>query len=89
MSYVLSSYWQDKEYFTAFNDEITSQGSYALFDFRTSYRFANDAFEVAAFVRNIGDKEYSNASQDFSPTGVALNIMPPRTFGVEFSYQSL
>ena len=89
MSYVLSSYWQDKEYFTAFNDEITSQGSYALFDFRTSYRFANDAFEVAAFVRNVGDKEYSNASQDFSPTGVALNIMPPRTFGVEFSYQSL
>ncbi len=89
MSYVLSSYWQDTEYFTAFNDDITSQGSYALFDFRTSYRFANDAFEVAAFVRNIGDKEYSNASQDFSPTGVALNIMPPRTFGVEFSYQSL
>ena len=89
MTYLLSTYWQDKEYFTAFNDDITSQDSYALFDFRASYRFIDDSFEVAAFVRNIGDKEYSNAQQDFSPTGVALNIMPPRTFGVEFSYQSL
>ena len=89
MTYLLSTYWQDTEYFTAFNDNITSQESYTLVDFRVSYRFIDDSVEVAAFGRNLTDEEYSNSQQDFSPTGVALNIMPPRTFGVEFSYQSL
>lgn len=89
MNYLLSAYWQDKEYFTAFNDELTSQDAYHLIDLRVSYQTPAKTWEVAAFGRNLMNKEYSNGMQDFADTGVALNIMPPRTYGVEFTYQSL
>jgi len=88
MNYLLSTYWQDQEYFTAFNDEITSQDAYGLVDVRIAYQAAGNAWEIAAFGHNVTDEEYSNASQDFALTGVALNIMPPATYGIEFTYQS-
>ncbi len=84
--YRLEYYWQDKIYFTAFNDKLTSQDAYGLVNANISFNSADDVWQLQLYGKNLTDKEYSNSGLDFPPTGVALNINPPRTFGVKGTY---
>lgn len=79
--------WQDKIYFTPFNDTVTSQNAYGLLNTSLSYLSVDEKWQLKAYLRNADDKNYSNASQDFSSQGIGLNINDPKTYGIELRWQ--
>ena len=91
LSYRLEYGWQTRQYFTAFNEEVSSQPTYGLFNARLSFRSVGDQWEVQFYGENLGDKEYSTSSREFTATtvGVTRDINPPRTFGATLIYHIL
>jgi len=85
--YLLSYYWQDQVYYTAFNDTITGQDAYGLWNAQVDWLTYDEQWQLSLFGHNLANKEYTNATQDFSPLGVTRTIMPPRTFGIKLTYQ--
>jgi iron complex outermembrane receptor protein len=79
--------WQDKVYFTAFNDETEAQAAYGILNASLAYVCPEDIWQIKGYVHNIADKAYTNASQGFAPTGIAFAITEPRTFGLEMRYK--
>jgi len=84
----LSYYWQSRVFYTAFNDRITSQGAYNLWNAQIGWLSDDESLGLAIFGRNLTSEEYTNSTQDFSPLGVTQNIMPPRTFGIKMMYKT-
>ncbi|ARU54966.1 TonB-dependent receptor [Oleiphilus messinensis] len=80
--------WQDKVYFTAFNENVSSQGAYSVVNARINLLSADERWEVQIFGENLGDEDYSTSSREFpaASTGVTRDINPPRTFGAKFTY---
>ncbi|KQW65553.1 hypothetical protein ASE17_19060 [Phenylobacterium sp. Root77] len=77
-----------KQYFDVFNNDAQAQSSYALFGGRVSYTPANSPIELAAWVKNIGDKFYYTSRIDVSGVGFTYqNLGEPRTFGVTATYR--
>lgn len=85
--YRLEYYWQDKIYFTAFNDDITSQDSYGLLNASITYSSADDIWQIQVYGKNLTDEEYSVSKLDFPPTGVANSISEPLTAGIKATYR--
>jgi len=85
LNYRLSYHWQDEIFFTPFNDPITRQGAYGLINASLSFETQGKQWELQLYGKNLADKEYTNASQDFSPLGVTLAITEPRTYGLKLS----
>jgi iron complex outermembrane receptor protein len=71
-------------YFDNINAPGAKQGSVALFNARLSWNSADHRYEVAAYVRNLTDKEPLNYAFDLSGQlgYVEQSYHPPRTFGV-------
>ncbi len=82
----LEYYNQSEMFFTAFNDKTNSQDSFNLIHASVRYTSSNEKWLWEIFGKNLGDEAYATASQDFSPTGVNLLTMPPRTFSGRVSY---
>ncbi len=91
LSYRLEWFWQDQQFFTAFNQSVSSQSAYGLVNARVSYFSADEKWEVQAYGENLGDKAYSTSSREFPATsvGVTKDINPPRTFGAKLVYHFL
>jgi len=85
LNYRLSYHWQDEIFFTPFNDPVTRQGGYGLINASLSYATPDKRWELQLYGKNLTDKDYTNASQDFSPLGVTLAITEPRTYGLKLS----
>lgn len=87
-SYRLEWFWQDSQFFTAFNRPTSAQGAYGLTNARISYYSADNQWEVQAYGENLGDKAYSTSSREFpaATVGVTKDINPPRTVGVRLVY---
>lgn len=71
------------------NHPSSSLDDYVISNARVSYSTSDDAWTVAAFVRNIGDVDYAtyklNVSDNF---GFSLETYgAPRTFGAEVAYK--
>lgn len=81
--------WQDKQYFTAFQQDVSSQGAYGLINAQVQLTAPDTSWEVQAFGNNLADKDYSTSSREFPPTGVTRDINPPRTFGTRLTYHFL
>jgi iron complex outermembrane recepter protein len=76
------------------------QKSYEVFNARAGIRGANDSWELSAFVRNLGDKEFCQTVFN-QPIGTTLGLVDattgggmqrcvlgaPRTWGVEAAYR--
>jgi iron complex outermembrane recepter protein len=88
--------WQDKIFFSAFQDRlpvarapalaVMEQGSDGWLKGRVTYRSADDRWSLAAFVDNATDRRViTNAifTGDIVGARVAGNLAPPRTFGFE------
>lgn len=80
--------WQDKQYFTAFNEDTSSQGAYGLVNARVSLSAPNESWEAALFGQNLTNRDYSTSSREFpaAATGVTRDINPPRTVGASLTY---
>jgi iron complex outermembrane receptor protein len=90
-SYRLEYFWQDKSYFTAFNENISSQGAYGLVNARINYTPLDESWEFQIYGENLDNKDYSTSSREFpagAPTnsGVTKDINAPRTFGARLTY---
>jgi len=81
--------WQDRIFFTAFNESFVTQPSYWWLKARMTYRPAVGGWSVAAYVDNIADvRVIANASTGADVDGSRTfgNLAPPRTYGVTFGY---
>jgi len=85
--YRLENFWQDTAYFTAFNDSASSQKPYNVVNASVRYSVSGGQWQVQLYGKNLTNKAYTTASQDFSPTGVNELISPPRTFGIKGTYR--
>jgi iron complex outermembrane receptor protein len=81
--------WQSKTYFTVFNIDAGAEGSYGLLSARARWTGRDSRWAVTVFGDNLTDETYfSNliisgayyGGEFIGPLG------PPRTFGVELSY---
>ena len=78
--------WQDRVYYSPFNDDLVGQGAYGLLNAQISFKTPNERWTAAAFGRNLTNQAYFSGVNDFSVTGVTAKIEPPRTWGVRLSY---
>lgn len=88
LSYRVEYSWQDKQYFTAFNQEVSSQGAFGIWNARIAYHSMDEAWELQAYAENLADEDYSTSSREFPSTtvGVTKDINAPRTFGAKLVY---
>lgn len=80
--------WQGEVFFDATQRAAVSHNAYWLVNARLALANASDSWELAAWVRNLADKEYFG--QIFrSSTAAALSATAgnPRTFGVETTFR--
>jgi len=91
ISYRLEHFWQDKTYFTAFNEDTSSQGAYGIWNARINFTPLDESWEFQLYGENLDNKAYSTSSREFpaagpNGTGVTKDINPPRTLGARFTY---
>jgi iron complex outermembrane receptor protein len=78
--------YQDTVYFETGNDPILSQAPYAVWNARVGYAFEEGRYEVAAFARNLLDRNYLASA--FKLSGLGFNEQMwghPRTYGLELN----
>lgn len=88
LAYRLNFYWQDREYYTAFNDKATSQPEYELVNASLSYTTNDESIEFILYGNNLTNRDYINTTVDFSTlVGVAGKVESPRHFGIKAIYR--
>jgi iron complex outermembrane receptor protein len=82
----LSASYKEQQFYDSFNDPYNAQPAYWLANARASY--GSGPWEVAVWVKNLFDKQYSQYSFDATvPFGFEEPILgPPRFIGVDFNY---
>lgn len=81
--------WQDKIYFTVFNIEAASEDAYGLLKARVSYATADGRYVISLFGDNLTNEKYfGNKILTGTVYGAefAGSMGPPRTYGVELSF---
>jgi iron complex outermembrane receptor protein len=76
---------QSTVYYTPFNDNIQRQGPYGLLGTRVEYGPSHRRWAVAAYARNLTNRDYITASFGTSPAAFAGRPGPSRQFAVEFT----
>lgn len=79
--------YQDKVFFDPNNNPITVAPSYHLWNARLAWTSPDGSWEVAGWVKNIGDKDYIH--HVFSQRGSRIAFArfgPPRRYGVTVTY---
>lgn len=80
--------YQDEVWFDALNNPLLSEGDYWIYNARVSWTSADDAWEVAAFGRNLGDEEYMVYAFDLSFFGFNEEMLgTPRSYGFDVTYR--
>ncbi|MDZ7669481.1 MAG: TonB-dependent receptor [Gammaproteobacteria bacterium] len=80
--------YQDEVFFDALNNPLLREDDYWLWNARASWKSADERWEVAAFGRNLGDKEYMVYAFDLSFFGFNEEMIgTPRGYGVELTYR--
>ncbi|MGP1353854.1 MAG: TonB-dependent receptor [Parasphingopyxis sp.] len=79
--------WQDKIFFTVFNIDAASEGSYGLLNARIAFTTADERYSFALFGNNLTDEVYFS-NQILTGTVYGAEFVgplgPPRTYGIEF-----
>lgn len=87
MTFQVDFNYQDDVFFDAQNNPLLSQEAYWLYNARVSWTSTGENWEVAAWGRNLGDKEYIVYAFDLSFFGFNEEMLgTPRSFGAEVSY---
>lgn len=82
---------QDKQYFTAQNEDTSSQDAYGLVNMMIGLTAPDESWEAQLYGQNLSDEDYSTSSREFvaATTGVTRDINPPRTLGARMTYHFL
>jgi len=87
MTFQVDFNYQDDVFFDAQNNPLLSQEAYWLYNARVSWTSTGENWEVAAWGRNLANKEYIVYAFDLSFFGFNEEMLgTPRTFGAEVSY---
>lgn len=76
--------WQTRIYFTVDNNDVETQGDYALVNVSAAYEWQDGKYGVSLWGRNIFDQQYINGSAAFPPSR-AGRAGAPATFGIQLS----
>lgn len=79
---------RDKQYYTEFNDEITSQDSYTLYDANLLYTAQDGKLTVNLWGKNLSDEMVVAGIYVISTTRtITGSYLPPRTYGATVGYK--
>lgn len=79
---------RDKQYYTEFNDEITSQDSYTLYDANLMYTAQDGRLTVNLWGKNLSDEMVVAGIYVISTTRtITGTYLPPRTYGATVGYK--
>ncbi|WP_421853246.1 TonB-dependent receptor [Novosphingobium sp.] len=79
--------WQDRVYFTEFNNADATQAGYALLNAGLKFTSANDKWSIDVWGRNLGNKLVITNNIITAPLFSSVrvgSVAPPRTYGVTF-----
>ena len=78
--------WQDDYYTGASNSPNFLIDSYSLLNARVSYSWADDRWRVDVWAKNLGDEDYVRIRG--TSGALAEYFGPPKTYGINFTYQT-
>ena len=79
---------RDKQYYTEFNDEITSQDSYTLYDANLLYTAPGEKLTVNLWGKNLSDEMVVSGVYVISTTRtITGTYLPPRAYGFTVGYK--
>jgi len=77
--------WQSRVFFEPFNDDIETQPKYGLLHLRAAFEPKSRRWELAFFVRNTGNQEYSTSAGNVPLTAYVGRPGDPRHWGTQFT----
>ena len=80
--------YQDDIFFDAQNSPLLTEDSYWIWNARVSWTSMNESIEIAAWIRNLSDKEYLTYAFDLSFLGFNQEMLGnPRSYGAEVTFR--
>jgi iron complex outermembrane recepter protein len=76
---------QSRVFFTPFNTAVETQGSYALVHVRAAFEPSHRRWELAVFVRNLGNQEYLTSTTNLPLPAFTGQPGAPRAWGTQFT----
>ncbi len=84
----LDANYIDDYYFEIFNIERMKQEGYWLSNGRLYYTTADDRWQIGAWVKNLGDKQYRTSAIDLQNFGYDYShVGAPRTYGIDATFR--
>jgi iron complex outermembrane receptor protein len=77
--------WQSRVFFTPVNDAVESQRRYGLLHVRGGFEPKTRRWEIAVYVRNVGNQEYITGTANVPLTAITARPGDPRQWGTQFS----
>jgi iron complex outermembrane recepter protein len=77
--------WQSRVFFTPVNDAIETQHEYALLHLRSGFEPKSRRWEIAVYVRNLGNQEYITGTANVPLTAYTGRPGEPRHWGTQFT----
>lgn len=79
--------YRSKQYHTEFNDDRLASEGYVMLDFNILYTSPEEDYSVNLWVRNLTDElVWAGSYAVATSRTIGGTLMPPRTYGVTFSY---
>jgi iron complex outermembrane receptor protein len=80
--------WNDEQYIESTNSQISKEDAYLIWNARLSYTSGSEAWEIAAWVKNVGDEQYRLYNLDLGLLGISQEVYaPPRWYGGTITYR--
>ena len=77
--------WQSRVFFTPVNDAIETQRAYGLLHLRAGFEPQNRRWEIAVYVRNLGNQEYITGTANVPLPAFTGRPGEPRHWGTQFT----
>jgi iron complex outermembrane receptor protein len=77
--------WQSRVFFTPVNDAIETQRAYGLLHLRAGFEPENRRWEIAVYVRNLGNQEYITGTANVPLPAITGRPGEPRHWGTQFT----
>jgi iron complex outermembrane receptor protein len=92
LNFGASYVWRDKAYSNIFTQSYNEAPAWSQVDLRTSWTPKDNKYQIIAYVKNVGDSKGYDAAVNGSQRATTaaaqnLELIPPRTYGVELHYK--
>ena len=77
--------WQSRVFFTPVNDAIETQRAYGLLHVRAGFEPQSRRWEVAVYVRNLGNQDYITGTANVPIPAITGRPGDPRQWGTQFT----